>query len=317
MDSAARFPMPEPRVVLTEQEWRERAARHAERAEEFVRSARRPSARPVEGFLFTYYSHRPSQLRRWHPGPGVVLLGESARAEFGRWYRTTTVPGPSGAPVPGVELDVAAFVADRGRALRFVADLLSAVRARSANFGCFGLHEWAMVHRLGESETRHADWPLRLGPKGTDAVVESHRIACSHFDAYRFFTPSAVPLNTLRPRSEDRVDFEQPACLHANMDLYKAAYRLSPLVPSDLIADAFELARDIRTLDMRAAPYDLSGLVDHEGRPFDPVKIETPEGKREYAEHQRGFAARAAPLRQRLLAECTRILDHVAAEAHA
>src|SRR5690606_38952679 len=161
MDSAARFPMPEPRVVLTEQEWRERAARHAERAEEFVRSARRPSARPVEGFLFTYYSHRPSQLRRWHPGPGVVLLGESARAEFGRWYRTTTVPGPSGAPVPGVELDVAAFVADRGRALRFVADLLSAVRARSANFGCFGLHEWAMVYRQSPEERRHA-LPLRL-----------------------------------------------------------------------------------------------------------------------------------------------------------
>ena len=50
-----------------------------------------------------------------------------------------------------------------------------------------------MVYRLGEDETRHADWPLRLGPDGTDAVVESHRIACSHFDAFRFFTEPAAP----------------------------------------------------------------------------------------------------------------------------
>ena len=56
-----------------------------------------------------------------------------------------------------------------------------------------------MVYRLSEDETRHADWPLRLGAAGTDEVVESHRIACSHFDAYRFFTPAAAPLNALSP----------------------------------------------------------------------------------------------------------------------
>ena len=28
---------------------------------------------PVADFLFTYYSYRPAQLRRWHPGAGVVL----------------------------------------------------------------------------------------------------------------------------------------------------------------------------------------------------------------------------------------------------
>ena len=92
------------------------------------------------------------------------------------------------------------------------------------------------------------------------------------------------------------------------MDLYKMSYRLSPMIASELVADAFELARDVRTLDMRAAPYDLTGLVDHEGRPFTPVKIETPDGKREYADHQRRFAERAAPLRQRLIEECDRIL---------
>ena len=59
--------------------------------------------------------------------------------------------------------------------------------------------------------------------------------------------------------------------------------------------DAFLLARDIRELDMRAAPYDLRALG------YEPVRIETTEGKREYAEAQRAFARRSNALRQRLL----------------
>ena len=106
----------------------------------------------------------------------------------------------------------------------------------------------------------------------------------------------------LSPGRDDRAAYEQPACLHGNMDLYKHAFRLTPMVASDLVADCFELARDIRELDMRAAPYDLADLG------FEPVRIETPEGKQEYAAAQRGFAERAAPLRDRLIDECGRLL---------
>ncbi len=130
-------------------------------------------------------------------------------------------------------------------------------------------------------------------------------IACSHFDAVRFFTEPARPLNTLSPTAGDRPEHEQPACLHAGMDLYKHAFRLSPMVSSDLVADCFELARDIRELDMRAAPYDLSDLG------FEPVPIETAAGKAEYAAAQREFAARGAPLRQRLVDTCDELLDAV------
>jgi hypothetical protein len=164
------------------------------------------------------------------------------------------------------------------------------------------MHEWAMVYRLAEDETRHAAYPLRLGPDGTDTVVEGHRIACSHFDAYRFFTAPARPLNTLDPQAHDRPAYEQPACLHAGMDLYKHAFRLSPLVPSELVADCFELARDIRVLDMRASPYDLSELG------YEALRIETTEGKQEYVAAQREFAERGAPLRRALTAECERLL---------
>jgi hypothetical protein len=277
--------------VLEEATWRARAAAHADRVDAFLRPhlERRGASvkHPVHDFLFTYYSQRPAQLRRWHPGYGVALDG-APEYDGLKGYVDGTVSD--------------AYVASQRPLVESVHALLSATAARPANFGCFGMHEWAMVYRLAEDETRHADWPLRLGGDGTDRVVESHKVACSHFDAFRFFTPQARPLNTLSPGRDDRPAFEQPACLHAGMDLYKHAFRLTPMVDSDLVADCFELARDIRELDMRAAPYDLADLG------FEPVRIETPEGKAAYVEAQRGFAERGAPLRARLVEACARLL---------
>jgi hypothetical protein len=152
-----------------------------------------------------------------------------------------------------------------------------------------------MVYRLGADEVRHADWPLRLGRAGTDAVVEAHRIRCSHYDAYRFYTPPARSLNLLQPGRDTQVELEQPGCLHAGMDLYKWAYKLAPALPSELVMDSFDLAREIRELDMRASPYDLRELG------YQPVRIETAEGRAEYARSQRRFARLGNQLRERLL----------------
>ncbi|MDE9366325.1 3-methyladenine DNA glycosylase [Luteipulveratus sp. YIM 133132] len=256
--------------------------------------ARRQDARahPVEDFLFTYYSHRPAQLRRWHPGVGVALEGASRPWRF--------YVERHGASV----VDVEEFRAARGEAVRFVRDLLGATLDRPAHLGCFGLHEWAMVYRLDQDEVRHADWPLRLGGAGTDEVVESHTVRCSHYDAYRFFTPSARPLNSIAPQRDTQVLMEQPGCLHAGMDVYKWAYKLTPAVPSELVMDCFDLARDVRLLDMQAAPYDLSELD------VEPVRIETAEGKAEYVRRQRAFAARGQDLRRRLLAVCETVLHN-------
>ncbi len=98
-------------------------------------------------------------------------------------------------------------------------------------------------------------------------------------------------------------DLEQPGCLHATMDLYKWAAKLGPLVPGELLLDCFELARDVRAMDMRASPYDLSDLG------YPPVRIETPEGKAEYVAAQRRFAERALPLRAGLIALCGPVLE--------
>jgi hypothetical protein len=245
----------------------------------------------VHDFLFSYYSQRPAQLLRWHPGYGVAL------------EEAPEYDGLKGYSEGGVST---AFVATRLPLVESIHTLLSATAGRPAHAGCFGLHEWAMVYRA--DETRHPQ-PLRLGSAGTDTVVEQHRIVCSHFDAFRFFTDEAVPRNALSPGADNRPAFEQPGCLHAGMDLYKHAFRLTPLVCSDLVADCFELAWDIRTLDMRAAPYDLTGLaLDSSGEPWTPVEIETPNGKQEYVAQQKAFAERGQLLRAALASECRRLL---------
>ena len=269
-------------------EWEAVSLAHSARADELTAAHRFRASRgqkhPVEDFLFTYYSYKPALLRRWHPGAGVVLDDAPERADW-RWYRA--------AGHAGVELDVSAFLADRGRVVDAVTRVLRATASRPAVFGCFGLHEWAMVYR--DPAPRH-DVPLRLSADATDAVVEASDLRCTHFDAFRFFTPEAVPRNREPLSRELQVEREQPGCLHAGMDLYKWAVKLAPAIPGELLLDSFELARDIRTLDMQASPYDLHDWG------YDPVAIETPEGKAEYVRRQRGFAARATTVRERLLA---------------
>jgi len=277
--------------VLPRPQWEALEAAHEARVDAATHAHRRRRSggrtHPVEDFLFRYYANSPGRLRRWHPGAGV-LLEDAASLPRASWthYRRTG---------DRVVLDVGAFLAARGRTVGFVHELLSATASRPAHLGCFGLHEWAMVHGIPAQDVRHAGWPLRLGSEGTDAVVERHGIRCSHFDAYRFFSPSAQPRNALRPTREGQVATEQPGCLHAGMDVYKWAFTLTPLVPSELVADAFDLAREIRVLDMQASPYDLRELG------YLPVPIETPEGKATYLERQRTFAGRSNALRHRLL----------------
>lgn len=258
------------------------------RVADHLRRRRDGYKHPVEDFLFTYYRLRPGALRRWHPGLDVALdaAATQPRAKW-RWYQSVS-DGP-------LVVDEVSLARDRGPAARQVHAILAGTTSRAAHFGCFGLHEWAMVYRLPDGAQRHEDYPLRLGPADTDAVVEAHQITCTHFDAFRFFTPDARPRNRLQPTRARMAELEQPGCLHATMDLYKHAYTLGPAVPGDLLLACFDLARDVRTLDMQASPYDLRELG------YPPVPIESSAGKAEYAQRQRELSERAAPLRARLL----------------
>jgi hypothetical protein len=273
---------------LPRAEWQAREAAHQERADALTANWRvrvqRGEKHPIEDFLFTYYPFKPRLLRRWHPGAGVVLADAAGLdRETWRWYRTTD---------DGVTVDAAGFLAANRASVDFIETLLRRTAARVSQFGCFGLHEWAMVYRQGEH--RHSV-PLRLGQAGTDEVVEAHHIGCSHFDAFRFFTPAAAPRNRLQPTRDTSAELEQPGCLHAGMDVYKWAIKLGPLVPGELLLDTFTLARDIRWLDMRASPYDMAPWG------AEPVAIETTEGKAEYVRQQRAFAERSNALRARVV----------------
>lgn len=276
--------------VLAPEQYQPRIAAHADRAERLTRPRLERRARgeyhPVWDFLFEYYPVRPAQLKRWHPGHGVALR-DAAQLPQASWRDYTTDEFGT------VSLDTEAFLAHRREDVEWVGGLLRAVEKRNAHFDCFGLHEWAMVYRAGRP--RH-DLPLRLGADGTNAVVESHQLKCTHFDAYRFFTPAAAPLNLTVLRRETQPECDQAGCVHVSMDLYKWALKLGPLVPGELLLDCFELAARARQLDMEASPYDCRELG------LSVVAVETPQGKAEYVARQRELSAQAAPLRARLVA---------------
>ena len=283
-------------LILAPADWVPRARAHARRVDRWVQPhlvrRRAGQTHPVEDFLFDYYRLSPAKLRRWNPGPGVVLAGEQATARLG---------SPDFCAVPGgVTTDPARLARHAGR-LRDAQRLLVATASRPSSYGCFGLHEWAVVYRLPADDLRHSGLALRLGAAGTDAVVAAGPARCTHFDAFRFFTEAARPLKETQPTRAAQVAMEQPGCLHAGMDLYRWAAAFDPFLSSELVADCFAHAREIRAVDMRASPYDLADLG------FTPIAIETPEGRAEYVRHQRAFAESGAVLRSRLLTALGRL----------
>ena len=282
-----------PELVLGELDWRDRERIHRNRVDDFCAPHRRRAqvgeAHPVWDFLFTYYRLRPRQLRIWHPGFGVALGGVAAERYLGR--------SGYGHGRRGVEVTREHLLA-RAETVRFIACLLRAMASRPARLNCFGLHEWAMVYR--SDTTRHRA-PLRLGAAGTDAVVESLPLRCTHFDAFRFFTGPARPRNSMQLSRAQQSAVEQPGCIHAVMDLYKWGVKLLPLVDSDVVMDAFELAYEARVLDMRASPYDLRAFG------YQPIPIETAAGRADYVRQQSALSQRGAAVRASLLSRCHRL----------
>jgi len=285
---------------LPEPVWRNRLARHVDRltpfaADRLERMSRREK-HPVRDFLFQYYSYRPAHLLRWTPGPGAIL--ENAQPSEIEWNEFTPTAG-------GLVLLTESFPAHRRSFVRWALCYLEGMAVRPPVYGCFGMHEWAMVYRA--EQVRHERTPLRLSPATIAEVVEAEELCCTHFDAYRFFTPAATPRNRheLSRLVTDR--FDQRGCIHVTMDLYRYAYKLAPWVTGELIADAFLLAWQARELDMRASPYDLSEYA------LEPISIETATGKEEYVRQQRELAAIAVPIRSRLIEEYRKVAAALAA----
>jgi hypothetical protein len=277
--------------VLTPEAWHAHAQVHLERVQRWTvphrerRSRREPH--PVYDFLFQYYMYSPAKLEAWHPGAGEVLADSpEGRVRFAPpWYRAKDgLIGHDLSVLSDEDLDQQ----------RSVVDLLVSTQRQPANLGCFGVHEWAMVY--GGHEVRHSQTaPLRLSQRKVDDFVESRPVVCSHFDAFRFFAPKAKPLNRMELEWSTRHEVEQPGCIHANMDLYRWAYGAMPWIGSDLLWQTFELATELRVLDMQASPYDLEAFG------LEPVRVETPEGRVEYRLRQGKLSERAGVLREKLI----------------
>ncbi|QVL34933.1 3-methyladenine DNA glycosylase [Telmatocola sphagniphila] len=241
---------------------------------------------PINDFLFEYYPLRPGQLLRWSPGPDVILANAQRKK--------TDWPVEGEQLEEGVVISTSGFPDHRVDYLDWALDYLRATGERTPNWNCFGLHEWAMVYRT--QEIRHASTPLRLTSSEIAAVVEDLGLRCTHYDAYRFFTPESLPKNRIALTRQTTVENDQPACVHVCMDLYKFSQKIIPWIESEIVRDSFLLAWEARQIDMRASPYDVKKFG------LEPIPIETRNGREEYLIHQKRLSQMAEPVRQKILA---------------
>ena len=167
---------------------------------------------------------------------------------------------------------------------------------------CHGMHEWAMQYwPEGAPPPPSAKYqqhlPLRVSREVVNAAVERRGISCTHVDALRYFAPAAGPLNHHGHilERQKQLELEQPACVHAQMDLLKMALKLDPYCDPLLLQDILEIALAARTLDVAASPYDATAYG------VDPIPVETAEGRAEYRQRQSALMVRTEPTRRALL----------------
>jgi hypothetical protein len=239
---------------------------------------------PVIDFLFEYYRFRHSHLMSWSPGIGIRLekaelqkpdISELQMSEESYYIDPKTIPE------------------SRINSFQRISEVLTSSSEKPPSFGCFGMHEWAMVYNA--ENVRHSYLSLRMPKHQIAEFVESRPLVCTHFDAYRFFTADAKPLNKYDPNRQNFSEFEQSGCIHTNMDLYKWAFKGYPWISSELIREAFFLALEARAIDMKASPYDLQDYG------YQPIRIETENGRHEYLEKQKLIHKKSQNIRTKLI----------------
>ena len=276
-------------VYLEEKVWQRQESELCEQLQPIVEAHRQRRIsgvkHPVIDFLFEYYHFKAPKLLEWTPGIGVYLLGQQAN-------KFVTKRGFNQNEY-GVFINPNSFPTDRIDGLDWTINMLLQTFSRKPQFNCFGMHEWCMIYE--KQDIRHPALKLRLSHDKTRNVVEQHPVKCTHYDAYRFYSDTAVKFNQTKLSRETIPNHEQPGCLHTNMDLYRWAYKFYPWVSSDLIRRAFLLALDIRETDMRASPYDLDQFCD-----LPAIEIETAAGKVEYIKLQQAYFELAQKIRLEL-----------------
>lgn len=269
---------------------------------------------PIFNFLIEYYGLKGlkgvKRLARWSPTPvmeGNVLLEGASESDLGG-----TLP-VRGAMIQedGIRYSPAAFFgkgdhrpdsARTATAYLWYRTVLQNTLLAKPILHCHGLHEWAMqYHPDGAPPPPSAKYqghlPLRVDQQVINETVERDGVHCTHVDALRYFAPAAGPLNHhgAQLQRPDQLRLEQPACVHAHMDLLKMALRLQPFCDATILQDALWIALEARKLDVAASPYDASDYG------LEAVPVETSQGRKEYREQQVALMNAAEPIRQELL----------------
>ncbi|CAM9380226.1 unnamed protein product [Chrysoparadoxa australica] len=304
-----------PMATIAQAEWQRQSLEHQDKMLKLAGgSIKHDRSHPIFNFLFEYYSFKSSTLLRYSPGHGVFLEGADqdehasviakggfVSSDLGGWYDPHCC---------------SAKVADN---ISWIRSFLAETSSRPPKFFCFGLHEWAMLYappQGSSSKSQHQNLPLRVSQEELNRLVEEQPLRCTHFDAFRFFTPEARPLNNWELSRATVNQHETPACVHSNMDLFKWALKMFPWVPSSLVADCFELAVNARKLDMRASPYDISKFHKDGELDLSPITVENEEGRKEYQVMQHELYLHSLPIRAALLEQANTFLESRGSQEH-
>lgn len=321
--------------VLPERVWRARAAEHRERVRALLEPGfLRPGGpapggtpggadgfwaldptNPTFNFLLRYYNIRGAtgtrRLARWSPGADVLLEGvveeRDATGDSAVLHRKALTPADCGGVQRYMYSSSEWASGSNISSFEWYQEVLAVTQDNPPILNCFGLHEWAMQYQPpGAPEPpsrKYQELPLRVSQAEINAAVERRGVRCTHVDALRFFAEAAKPLNRYGDLGrKDQVRLEQPACVHASMDLLKIALKLAPFGPAETLADALEVSIAARRLDVAASPYDASRFG------LQPIKIENPEGRIAYREAQIALMNASAPVRSALLDQFSSIL---------
>lgn len=275
---------------------------------------------PVYNFLIEYYGLKGAKgvkrLVRWSPGThnGGILLQGVRPEDF---HDTLHLRGCSEFdPHTGSAFySPSQFVAGKPPAQAaatyvWYRNILHKTLEAPPILYCDNLHEWAMQYQPSgapppPSAKYQAHLPLRVSRATIQQTVERKGTHCTHIHAIQYFSPPALPFNTPTElqtnfhRRELQPKYEQPACVHAHMDLLQYALRLGPFFSMDDKCRSDDLLRVVlaaRRLDVAASPYDASAYAGP------PICIETAAGRAEYREQQKALLQQVTPVRQSVLA---------------
>jgi hypothetical protein len=269
---------------------------------------------PVYNFIHTYYDFSFKDLSQFSPGVNC-LLEDVTEDDITIGLLHPSFLNSSGSDPSAGNCSSTSFYSVKtfqnylndhnGRyrhaSMFFNYEILKNTMKKAPFFGCFGYHEWAMLYSGRKDPSlrkAHQQLELRVPQETIDNLVETQGLLkCTHYDAIRFFQYETKEWNQLHPfhRRQQPVH-EQPGCIHANMDLFRYAYQLYPLISSDLLLKALQIALLARTIDIRASPYDATGFEGCEK----PIKVETTEGKKEYFIEQESLYQKAKIVRNEL-----------------